>query len=165
MNSFSLFSVFFSKPFSLAVIIIGRAINTATQTGTIPDLNQNNAIRIKAITGVTRITASGKVRKALKTGKSAAKKPVINPIENEIKKAEITRKKENAKLFQNKRVLQSRKSLIRTVCGNGRISGAFIKKATAYHKSKRIKGAAARLRVSLEIFDKVKILIRKLSTN
>ena len=94
----------------LAVIIIGRHIKTETNTGTIPDVNQNKAGKIKAITGVALISSKGKAMKAEKDFESEAMRPKKNPKIREIKKDTITRKKVKPKAFQKTLVSTSSKS-------------------------------------------------------
>ena len=82
----------------------------------------------------------------------------------------ITRKKVKAKAFQKKELCARVKSLNKTVCGKGRISGAAIIAATAYHSIIRKKGEIILQRFSffsnqLLILFIIKALIRQLSAN
>ena len=115
-------------------------MRTAVTTGTVPDLNQKRAKRIKAMIGVTLIILRGKAKKALKDGWSEESRPEKNPIRNDKRKAIITRKMVKAKAFQNIEVFARLINLSKTVCGKGRISGARIIAATAYHSRIRKKG-------------------------
>ena len=90
-----------------AVVIIGRVIRTQTKTGTVPDLNQKSAIKIKATTGVARITARGNSKKSFTNEESPQKIPSRVPAITEIKNERKTLSSVYAKLSQNFWVLQS----------------------------------------------------------
>ena len=96
------------------MVTIGRHIKTETNTGTTPEVNQNKAGRIKAITGVALISSKGKSMKAENDFESAAISPEKKPQIKEIKKDKITRTKVNANAFQKTAVPESSKSLIIT---------------------------------------------------
>ena len=63
-----------------AVVIIGRVISTQTKTGTVPDLNQKSAIKIKATTGVARMIAIGNSKKSRAKDDRPHKRPSRPPI-------------------------------------------------------------------------------------
>ena len=96
---------------------MGRHNKMETKTGTMPEVNQKRAGRIKAITGVDLIRASGKSRKAAKVCESAARSPRKKPAIREIMKERRTLKKLNAKACQKRTVAASSKSLNKTECG------------------------------------------------
>ena len=96
------------------MIIIGRLIKTETKTGTTPEVNQNKAGKINAITGVALISSKGKSMKAEKAFESDAIRPRKKPQIKESKKDKIPRKKVKAKAFQNTEVTASSKSLLIT---------------------------------------------------
>ena len=124
------------KPVQTEVVTTGSVISTATKTGTVPDLNQNNAVKITAITGVVRINASGSSKKSFQNSEDAHKNPKNIPAAIEIKKALITRRKVYKNAFQNPAVTARLQICLKTKKGSGKMRGAFIYFAKTSHKIK-----------------------------
>ena len=126
----------FVKPLATAVVIIGSVISTQTKTGTVPDLNQKSAIRIKATTGVARIIASGSSKKLLVKDESPQARPMIVPTNTVITKEIITRKKVCAKARQKDWVFTRLVAELKTLAGVGRMRGALMIRDTTIHKTR-----------------------------
>lgn len=127
------FSSDFVKPLATAVVIMGSVMSTQTKTGTLPDLNQKSAIRIKATTGVARIIASGNSKKSRVKDDSPQAKPMIIPSRTVIAKEMITRKKVWAKARQKAWDLIRPAAELKTFAGDGKMSGASMIKETMNH--------------------------------
>lgn len=116
----------FVKPEATAVVIIGKVIKTETKTGTVPDLNQNKASKINAITGVVLIIAKGISIKKLKNFRLPHKQPITKPRIIEIIKAKRHRNKvkpiDCQKFKFEKRLHKAKK----TDFGEGKIKGDFM---------------------------------------
>ena len=129
------FSSVFEKPLATAVVMIGSVIKTQTKTGTVPDLNQKSAIKMKATTGVARIIASGSSKKLLKKREKPAPIPSAVPSRTVITKDIITRKKVWANARQKDGDFTRSTAELKTLAGVGRIRGAFTKCESKNHSA------------------------------
>ena len=104
----------------------GRVIRTDTKIGTVSERNQKNAIKIKAMTGVERMTDIGSSNKSFKTFEDEHKKPRKKPAIIQIKNETTTLKDVKQKFFQNSSLKTESTMVLKTRAGFGKISGAPI---------------------------------------
>mgnify|MGYP003441895482 FL=1 len=114
------------NPFATLVQIIGKVINIETNIGIVEDLNQNNAINIKAITGVVLIIEIGNLKNTFTYSFTPHKQPIKNPMLTLIKKATIILCNVKQKLIQNIFVLIICIIEIKTNFGEGKINSELI---------------------------------------
>lgn len=122
------------NPFCIDVVITGRFIKTATKTGKMLELSQNNAIKIMATTGVMRIICRGILKKFLKNVEYAVRIPEMIPIIIEMINDIITLPNVAAKLFQNSGFFMTDGSFLKICSGDGSTKTEFIFIARSCHK-------------------------------
>lgn len=149
------------NPEKADVNITGKDKSTAAKTGTESELSQKRTIKITETSGTERTNASGISKRIFKAENLVHKKPNKIPKNDEIKNAQKTLNKVNAKDLRKIFSEAREKKSAATDSGEGRIKGESI----ASEKNFQSKKKNATEKTKTFFLFKIKSAVRKFSAN